>query len=192
MTVTEWASETGLPVQTIFKRLYAGWNGNRCVTVANRTKTGISIANPVEFHAWKAMHARCKPGNRKERPKYAARGISVCERWTGVCIGFANFFADMGSRPSAKHSLDRIDNDRGYSPDNCRWATAKQQAGNTRRNRKYEHDGLSLTVPEWAEKTGIPQKVLRQRIVALGWSVKRSLTQPVLRPGKYNRPKPQL
>jgi hypothetical protein len=81
-----------------------------------------------EYNAWLAMRARCRhPGNPNFK-NYGARGITVCERWEI----FENFFADMGSRPSPKHSLDRIDNDGNYEPSNCRWATPKEQMNNVR------------------------------------------------------------
>lgn len=82
-----------------------------------------------EYIAWKAMRRRCsaKEGH-PDYPYWAARGISICERWND----FAAFLADLGPRPSAFHSLDRIDVDGNYEPGNCRWATAEQQSQNRR------------------------------------------------------------
>jgi hypothetical protein len=82
-----------------------------------------------EYRVWNAMIQRCENPNDKRFSDWGGRGISVCERWHN----FANFYADMGARPSPKLSIDRIDNDRGYEPGNCRWATAHQQVHNRRK-----------------------------------------------------------
>lgn len=80
------------------------------------------------YVTWASMHQRCENPKSTAYYLYGGRGITVCERWNS----FENFCADMGERPSPTHSIDRRDNDKGYSPENCRWATKKQQAQNTR------------------------------------------------------------
>ena len=88
-------------------------------------------SNTPTWTCWKNMHQRCANPNHNSYKHYGGRGIAVCDRW----YEFANFLADMGERPVGL-SLDRIDNDAGYSPDNCRWATSQQQAKNRRQSRR--------------------------------------------------------
>ena len=97
------------------------------------SRTGLPKANPIEYHAYRAMLDRCYNKNYPNAKHYSGRGISVCERWLGK-DGFRHFLSDMGKRPIGKSSLDRIDNNAGYSPDNCRWSTWLEQEGNRRIN----------------------------------------------------------
>jgi hypothetical protein len=90
-----------------------------------------ALAKTSEYHIYTAMKQRCLNPNRSDYPRYGGRGITVDKRWLGR-YGFTRFYQDMGARPSAHHSLDRKDNDDHYSPENCRWATASQQARNQR------------------------------------------------------------
>lgn len=83
-----------------------------------------------EYRAWDAMKQRCTNPRARGYDGYGGRGIAVCDRWT---YSFENFYADMGDRPTPEHSLDRIDNERGYEPDNCRWATRSEQQRNRTR-----------------------------------------------------------
>lgn len=124
-----------------------------------------------ERRAWHNMRTRCAnphwPGHRY----YGGRGISIDPRWES----FETFLADMGSRPVGT-SLERIDNDQGYGPDNCKWATRKEQQRNTSRNVYVEHDGVVLTTAGWAERTGLNVKTLRKRL-QMGWTPARALQE---------------
>ena len=119
------------------------------------------------------MKARCLNTNAPNYTSYGGRGITICERW----MSFVNFLADMGERPPGT-SLDRIDNDRDYCPDNCRWATPRQQSRNTRIARLITFNGETMRVVEWAERLGLNEYIIRSRL-KYGWSVERALTRPV-------------
>ena len=101
-----------------------------CFQKEQTTTHGLSKSG--HYSRWKNMLGRCEDPSDPAYPDYGARGIKVCGRW----MDYALFLADMGPRPSDKHSIDRINNDGNYEPENCRWATADIQAGNTRRSLK--------------------------------------------------------
>ena len=126
--------------------------------------------NTRTYNTWKDMRRRCVDKNHKNHKTYYDKGIKVCEEWEN----FVNFLEDMGVRPEGK-TIDRIDSDKGYYKENCRWATPKEQANNMSRNHYLEYDGERLTISQWADKLGISYNKLNTRIHR-GWSVKRALT----------------
>lgn len=129
------------------------------------------------YVAWANIIKRCTNPQHPEYPNYGGRGISVCERWQGES-GAQNFIADMGI-PEPGLSIDRINNNGNYEPGNCRWATTIQQARNNRRNVVLTHNGETMTMAAWSEKTGICQRTIRARLLEYGWPVGRVLTEPV-------------
>ena len=145
----------------------------REVTAARNTTHGLS--KTPEYKVWLNMIKRCTNPNHPEYKNYGGRGIKVCDRWLE---SFENFFADTGLRPSPKLTLERIDNDGDYEPENWRWATRKEQARNIRPNRMIPFNGEMLCVTEWAERVGIKANTLLWRLDR-GWSIERALTQPV-------------
>lgn len=129
----------------------------------------------IEYRTWERIRNRCANANHADYPRYGGRGIVVCARWGE----FSRFFTDMGLRPGPEYSIDRIDNDGEYAPENCRWATAKQQARNKSNNSRITWDGEDKTFAEWAETLGIEYDTLHARIKKLGWSAVRAFTTPV-------------
>lgn len=147
-------------------------------------KTTHGMCRTPEHAAWTGMRRRCSLTTDQQYHIYGARGIKVCDRWKD---SFANFFEDMGPRPSPKHSLDRIDVDGDYCPENCRWATQKEQMRNVTYNRKIEYDGVTRCLAEWSELTGISASLISIRIKRLGWTAEKALTTPVRSHSHQNR-----
>lgn len=135
----------------------------------------------VEYTTWESMKRRCYNPNQQAFKRYGLRGIAVCDRWLN---SFENFYADMGKKPSPQHSIDRIDNDKGYSPENCRWAINSQQARNTSRNKLLEFDGQSKTIIEWSETLGISQYIISTRLRRDTWCIPCALQTPANNIGK--------
>jgi hypothetical protein len=129
---------------------------------------------------WRWMIKRCEDPSQPGFRLYGARGIRVCERWKT----FANFVADMGPRPSDEHQIDRIDNDKGYEPENCRWATVAEQHRNRRDNVMVDFNGERFTVSELARQHGIKPSVAFTRL-RLGWDTLDAVTRP-MRPKNRN------
>ncbi len=120
--------------------------------VASKMMTTHGLSKTSEHSIWHTMRKRCNDASHPSFKNHGAKGIKVCERWQK---SFENFYADMGRRPSKKHSLDRINNDGDYTPENCRWATASMQGRNTSRNKMVEIDGVSFCVADWCDLMGI-------------------------------------
>jgi hypothetical protein len=125
------------------------------------------------YQSWKDMKARCNCTTKSDYAYYGGRGIKVCERWQS----FSTFVLDMGARPAGM-TLERDDNDGDYSPDNCRWATRKEQTHNTRRSVRVTYNGETMCVAEWAARIGISRKTLLDRLQRYGWTAERALTTP--------------
>lgn len=142
--------------------------------VTSHGMSGKRNRHPL-YGIWTSMVARCSNVKHKQYDSYGGRGITVCDRWLGN-EGFANFLSYMGDRPDGC-SLDRVDNDKGYSPDNCRWATVKVQQRNTRGNRMATCDGKTQCVAAWAEEVGVPWYLIRNRLEQ-GWSDERAIKTP--------------
>ena len=133
------------------------------------------LSGTPEHKAWINMKSRCFNPNHPRYSDWGGRGITVCDRWKN---SFENFLADMGSRPTAKHSLDRIDNNADYSPENCKWSTKAEQSNNTRYNRLITIGCVTLNIVQWAKKMNISEQLIYGRL-KLGWSEYKAVMTPV-------------
>lgn len=129
------------------------------ITAARNAKHGYS--NTPEYDCWRSIKFRCFNSRHKSYANYGGRGITICDRWRE---SFDNFLADMGHRPSDKHSIDRIDNDGNYEPTNCRWAVVVEQLSNRRNNVLVTRDGVTMTATEFAAQNGISRQALYTRL----------------------------
>lgn len=150
-----------------------------CLQRDNRFRHGMAVrGSQTSTHAtWLAMKQRCLNPNSASYHKYGGRGITVCARWLE---SFQNFLVDMGERPKGL-SLERKDNNAGYAPDNCRWATPAEQSLNTRRNINIEFRGRVQPRKQWAKEFNVNHETLRHRLNR-GWSIERALLTPPLAP----------
>jgi hypothetical protein len=156
------------------RRFVSGHNPTRC-------KHGMAANGYVspELRTWYDMRRRCYAVERADYKDYGGRGIKVCERWLS---SFECFYEDMGSKPSPAHSIDRIDNDGDYCPENCRWATSKEQAINRSNNRLLTHNGITKTLKEWSDDAGISFSAFWLRL-ARGWTMEQALLYPCRKSG---------
>ena len=134
------------------------------------------MSKTPEYRAWFNMKQRCFNPNNVYYFNYGGRGITVCDRWKN---SFENFFADMGLKPTPKHSIDRIDNDDNYCPDNCKWSTRVEQANNQRNNKPLITIGKeTYTIVQWENKMGYGARVIQSRL-NMGWSEYDAVMTPV-------------
>lgn len=141
---------------------------------SHRTHGHTIGKNPSkEYYSWQAMKFRCTNPLAARYKDYGARGITVCDRWLN---SFENFFEDMGNRPSKNHTLERVDNNKGYSKENCRWATPKEQSNNRRSCKLIEYKGVEKTLKQWAEEFGLNYGNIHKRIYKSGWSIEDAFT----------------
>lgn len=133
---------------------------------------------------WASMIERCEYKKHQYYANYGGRGITVCDEWHKY-TAFRDWAIEHGYSDSL--TIDRIDNGKGYEPDNCRWATMKEQQNNKRSNRFVWLNGVGHTISEWAKITGIGKTTIRMRLEK-GWSDKDALTTPVRKRTKGYRP----
>jgi len=152
---------------------------NRCRRDNKITKHGHS--GSLTYASWTAMRSRCRRRKNKDWHRYGGAGITVCERWRD---SFENFLADMGERPSRRHTLDRYPDPAGdYEPTNCRWATHAEQSSNKIITATFTAFGKTKHIDEWCREYAIGRSTVRERLCR-GWSVEEALSTPVLKKGR--------
>lgn len=158
-------------------------------TLDGRIKHGHTIGRnrSSEYLAWTTMRYRCLKPNHPKYSNYGGRNVSVCERWAK---SFCNFLEDMGLKPTTLHSLERVDNSKGYEPGNCVWATMKVQALNKRSNVLLTAGGKTQTLHEWAIEVGMNEKTLWTRCFRLGWDSVRAIFTPIDTKNRNGNAKP--
>jgi hypothetical protein len=137
------------------------------------------MAHPLTIRAiWLGLISRFHVPSNPAFKHYGGRGIQVSRRW----LSFTNFAKDIGPRPSPQHSIERNDVDKGYAPDNCRWATSTEQNRNTRRTHWITYQGKRQSLPAWAEELGLSASTLSTRFQR-GWTVEQAFTSPTTKDG---------
>lgn len=128
------------------------------------------------YRIWNNMKSRCYNNNDQRYYDYGGRGITVCDEWRNNYINFANWAKENGYND--KLSIDRINNNGNYEPQNCKWSTNQEQAINKRSNKLLTYQGRTMTMKEWAKELNMPYGCLQTRLLR-GWGVERALTTPV-------------
>ena len=140
-----------------------------------RNNTKHMMDGTPEYWAWKHIKDRCYNPESQYYYLYGGRGISVCNRWLE---SFLNFYEDMGTRPRDCTSIERIDGNGNYCPENCRWADYSEQSRNTSQNWKITIDGETKVLTDWAKESPVTAGAIRHRIRKLGWSEKEAVFRP--------------
>jgi hypothetical protein len=125
----------------------------------------------LEFKSWSHMMDRCRNPKNKDWDRYGGRGITVCERW----LEFINFYEDMGPKPDSKYTIERLDNNKGYCPENCEWAGPQTQSRNKRTTIMIEYNGRSLCLKDWAIHFKVSYtelwELVRRKGLDLEWAI---------------------
>lgn len=167
-----------------FNALYdnvKGLKSTRCNTCKVHYLTELKIKyeagviETAEYGIWNGMRNRCNNKNNQAYEDYGQRGLKVCKKWDN---NFISFLSDMGKRPSSLHSLERINNNKGYSKANCKWATRKEQANNRRSNITILYNGEVKNLSQWCVFLHLPYALIRKRIKK-GFAAKEAFETPI-------------
>ena len=166
------------------KIISCGCASREAVTKRNTTHGGCPRderwQHPL-YATWRNIMTRSFDSTSKAYLKYGAVGKGCHEPWKDFAAFRDYIDSELGPKPTPKHSLDRILGEQGYFPGNVRWNTPSGQARNRSSCHYLTHDGITMTMTEWSEKTGIPYGALQTRLKHLGWTVERALTTPVMK-----------
>lgn len=166
-----WKCQCDCGKETIAAAANIGRSTFSCGCIAKETAANLLRGNTLkqthggvgtaEYRCWQLMKRRCYNPSDESYSNYGERGIVVCDQWKN---SFENFLADMGKKPSTKHSIDRKDTNGDYTKENCHWATAIQQMRNTRHNVFVEIDGMKKCVSEWCEFLGMKKATIYDQV----------------------------
>lgn len=141
-----------------------------------KSKKTHGMSGTRMYYVWQNILQRCTLPTYKNYANYGGRGVTVCDRWNT----FENFYADVGEPPFEGATLDRIDNDKGYCPENIRWATRIEQSANTRRNVRFEYRGTLYSIRELSDLSKLSIRLITARLYTNNWSVERAVETPVI------------
>lgn len=144
-----------------------------CLAANNTNQTTHGKSHTKLYGVWCSMKSRCNNPNVEHYKNYGGRGIKVCKEWGNDFQSFYDWAYSNGYKDGL--TIDRIDVNKGYSPDNCRWSTMKEQCNNRVSNRYFTHNGKTQTLAQWAEETGIRYGTLRFRIMELHYSFSKAI-----------------
>lgn len=154
-------------------------------------KVGVSTHHETKTRLhkiWESMHSRCENPNHKYYANYGGRGIVVCDEWNEY-LSFRDWAIETGYNDNL--TIDRIEVNGNYCPENCRWATIREQQNNKRSNHLVQFNGVSHTISEWSEIIGIKKTTIKERLNA-GWPIEKVLTEPVRQRTKGYRPSAKM
>lgn len=140
--------------------------------LASKRKKIHGYAKTKEYNVWKAIKQRCYNPNDTDYHNYGGRGIKVSDRWLN---SFENFLDDMGLKPSPEYSIDRIDNDGDYEPNNCKWSNQIEQANNKRNNIMVG----DIALPEYCRQNSLNYNTIKHRITSDKWSIEKAINTPI-------------
>ena len=170
-TLKEWSEIYGIKYSLLRERIARGWDIEKALfykkSSAKKETSTQSKKHNSEYNTWINMKGRCCNPKNDRFEQYGGRGIKICDRWLH---SFENFLEDMGEKPAPNYSLDRIDVNGDYCPENCRWADSKTQMNNTTRNVYIEYNGVRKTATEWGDELGLSAKTITWRYNQ-GWEI---------------------